>query len=69
MAAAEAIVMVFVVYAAAGLVFAIPFVLRGVNSVDSAASTSGIAFRMIILPGVVALWPVMLKKWMLRVSS
>jgi hypothetical protein len=47
------------VYVAAGLVFAVPFVLRGVNRVDPVAGESTWGFRLIIVPGVVALWPLL----------
>jgi hypothetical protein len=44
-------------YAGLGLIFAVPFVWLGVQRLDSTARGSGIAFRLLILPGVVALWP------------
>ena len=51
------------VYAAAGLVFAIAFVLRGVERIDPAAKGASWGFRLIVLPGVVALWPLLLRRW------
>lgn len=51
-------------YLIAGACFAIPFVLRGVNRVDAAAQSAPIGFRLLILPGTIALWPVMLAKWL-----
>ena len=42
------------VYAAIGLVFSIPFVLRGVNRIDPVAAQGTWGFRLIIIPGVVA---------------
>ncbi len=50
-------------YAALGGLFAIAFVSKGVVTVDAGARDAGIAFRLIILPGVVALWPVLLRQW------
>jgi len=44
-------------YVGLGLIFAVPFVWLGVQRFDSTARGSGIAFRLLILPGVVALWP------------
>ena len=51
------------VYLACGLVFAIPFVLRGVNRLDPIAGESSWGFRVIIVPGVVALWPLLAQRW------
>lgn len=50
-------------YAAFGLAFAIAFVFYGVGRIDPAAKTSPLAFRLLILPGTVALWPLLLKRW------
>lgn len=49
-------------YASIGLVFACWFVLKGVSTIDPAAAHAPWSFRALILPGVAALWPVMLKK-------
>ncbi|HEX9800487.1 MAG TPA: hypothetical protein VGC00_10015 [Thermoanaerobaculia bacterium] len=51
------------VYAAAGLVFALAFVARGVERVDPAARGATLGFRLIVLPGVVALWPLLARRW------
>ncbi len=53
------------VYAAVGVVFALAFVLVGVGKVDAGAKGAGLLFRVLILPGTAALWPVMLIKWVL----
>jgi hypothetical protein len=50
-------------YLLAGLVFAVAFVLGGVQRIDHAAAGTGWGFRLIILPGVVAFWPVLLRRW------
>ena len=52
------------VYLAMGIVFAIAFLLKGIEKTDLAAHGSGSGFRLIIFPGTVALWPVLLQKWM-----
>lgn len=51
-------------YAALGLVFAVPFVVRGVGRIDPMASSGSWGFRLIVLPGVVALWPWLLGRWL-----
>jgi len=50
-------------YAAIGLVFAGGFISVGINRVDPVARGSGLAFRLMVLPGSVALWPMLLSRW------
>ena len=49
-------------YAAFGFIFAIPFVLYWSGLIDSAAKSGSWGFRLAILPGAVALWPLMALK-------
>ena len=58
------ILIIVAVYLAAGLLFAIPFVIKGVTQIDESAIGSKWGFRLIIIPGVIVFWPVLLKKWM-----
>jgi hypothetical protein len=51
-------------YAAAGLLFALPFLAWGLPRIDTAARGTSLAFRLIILPGAIALWPVLLRQWL-----
>ena len=60
---AELLVAVLAIYAVAGFVFALAFVVRGVERIDPAAKGSGVGFRLLILPGCVALWPMLLRRW------
>jgi hypothetical protein len=50
-------------YAGLGLMFALPFVFIGVQRLDSDARGSGVGFRLLILPGAAALWPMLLYRW------
>lgn len=50
-------------YLAGGLAFAIPFVLFGVNKLDPHARHGSWGFRVIIVPGTMALWPLLLLRW------
>lgn len=50
-------------YAAAGMLFAVAFVARGVDAIDPVAKGSSLGFRLIILPGSAALWPLLLRRW------
>lgn len=49
-------------YLLIGFVFAIPFLVRWVTELDSAARESTLFFRVILLPGTVVFWPVLLRK-------
>lgn len=49
-------------YALAGSLFGIFFVLFGVQKIDSQAQGAGIGFRLLIFPGVAALWPFFLQR-------
>lgn len=62
-----AVYIIFIIVAAylvAGLVFAIPFVIKGVSKIDEGAQGSKWGFRLIIIPGTIVFWPLLLKKWM-----
>ena len=50
-------------YAGIGLLFAVAFLTAGISRVDPRSKGSGIWFRLIILPGVATLWPVLLTRW------
>ena len=60
---AKAFVYTLAAYATLGLLFAVPFVWIGVQRLDSEAQGSGIGFRLLILPGVAAFWPMFLSRW------
>ncbi len=61
---ARLIVIVLGGYALIGFIFAIAFVISGVERVDQNATGSTRGFRLIIIPGVAGLWPVVLAKWL-----
>jgi len=66
MTVAELIVAGSAAYVLVGLVFGVLFVSVGVARFDHAARGTSLAFRALILPGSVALWPVLAVKWMSR---
>ena len=51
-------------YLACGLVFAVPFVLTGVEKIDEGAQGATWGFKLIIIPGTVVFWPLLLNKWL-----
>jgi len=69
MNAAEWFVTLLTAYAAVGLAFGILFVVAGVHRIDSGAKGAGAGFRLLILPGVAALWPVLLLLWIRRATA
>lgn len=60
---ANGILVVAALYAAIGLLFALAFVTAGIDTVDSAARGAPVIFRILMVPGVALLWPVMAGKW------
>ncbi len=52
-------------YLALGVCFAVPFVMRGMNRIDPHAANGTWGFRLIIVPGVVFLWPLLARRWLL----
>jgi hypothetical protein len=55
---------VVAVYLSLGFVFAVAFVTIGVERVDAQAHGSGWPFRLLIVPGVAAFWPLLLSRWL-----
>lgn len=52
------------IYLLCGLVFAIPFVVKGVIKIDpDGTKGTKLGFRLIIIPGSVVFWPILLRKW------
>jgi hypothetical protein len=60
---AEIILLLLGGYLAVGFVFAIAFVIRGAETIDFAARGAPIGFRLLILPGATALWPLLSIRW------
>jgi hypothetical protein len=63
---AQWIVLTVVAYLASGLVFGSLCLARGLARLDPAAHNMPWAARLLVLPGLVALWPLMLLKWLRR---
>lgn len=56
-------------YLALGLIFAFPFAFRGASAIDSSAKGTGWGFKLLLIPGSVALWPFLLKRWRSGLSN
>ena len=59
---AEAVVNAAMLYAAMGAAAALVFLLWGIERIDPSAS-GAYAFRPLLIPGVVLLWPFVLLRW------
>jgi hypothetical protein len=66
MTAAELFVGSLALYGLAGAAFAAAFVTFGIHRVDPVAENASLGFRLIVLPGVAALWPLLLAPWIRR---
>jgi hypothetical protein len=63
---AQVIVDIFEAYALAGLGFAMLFLPRAVVHLDPRVAGAPRTLRLLILPGVVALWPLFAWRWYSR---
>jgi hypothetical protein len=50
-------------YLACGLLFALPFALVGVKRIDPHAAHGSWGFRLLVIPGTIAFWPLLLRRW------
>ena len=57
------LVNLFLAYVALGIVFALAFVWKGAGRIDPVAREGTWGFRLLILPGSAALWPLLLRRW------
>ena len=51
-------------YFVLGILFVVPFLLKGMRRIDPATDGGSIGFRLIIVPGIIALWPLLAKRWL-----
>jgi hypothetical protein len=59
----DALLILAAIYILAGFIFMIAFLIKGIDVVDEGAHGSTIGFKLIIVPGVIIFWPLLLKKW------
>lgn len=60
---ANVLVAVFEAYVMAGLAFALLFLPRGIARLDHMIAGSPKTLRLLLLPGIVALWPLFAWRW------
>ena len=66
---AAAFLILLGLYLACGFLFAIPFVVRGVKRIDPHAKHGSWGFRLLIFPGTLAFWPLLLRRWLKGISE
>ena len=66
---AAAFLILLGIYLLCGLVFAIPFVLVGAGKIDPHAKHGSWGFRLLIIPGTMALWPLLARRWLKGVNE
>lgn len=66
---ARAFLILLGIYLACGFLFATPFILKGVKKIDPHAVNGSWGFRLLIFPGVLAFWPLLLCRWLKGVSK
>ena len=59
----EVVLIIALIYLLLGVLFVIPFLIKGLTKVDEGAHGGTIGFKIIIIPGVIVFWPVLLRKW------
>ena len=63
----KSVVFIFVnvlqIYLLIGLLLALIVQWKGLKKIDSSVDGAGVWFRLITFPGIVALWPIILFKW------
>jgi hypothetical protein len=59
----EVLLIIAVIYLVLGVLFVIPFLMKGLNKIDEGAHGSSLGFKIIIIPGVIVFWPALLSKW------
>jgi len=58
------LLIIVALYLICGLLISFFFLAKGLSQIDEGTHGTGIGFRIIILPGMIVFWPVLLKKWL-----
>ncbi len=60
---ANSLVLLVELYLGLGLLFALFFVTKGAGKIDPTAKAGTPGFRLLIIPGTMAFWPLLAKRW------
>jgi len=66
---AHGVLFVLAIYLGLGVLVAVPLVVAGIGRIDPAAKTAPWTFRLLVLPGAIALWPFLLRRLRKAVAS
>lgn len=58
----QSVLLVLAAYVAIGVIVAVPLVIFGLSRIDPAAKAAPWMFRVLVLPGVVTMWPLLLRR-------
>ena len=61
---ASLFVLLLEIYLLLGVAFSIVFAIKGAEAIDEEVAQSPKTFRLLLIPGAILLWPVLLLKWM-----
>ncbi len=61
------VLIVVLIYMLLGVLFVIPFLIKGISKVDEGTHGGTKGFKIIIIPGVIVFWPLLLRKWMKKI--
>jgi hypothetical protein len=62
-AAAEFLWIALLIYAASGALVAAGLLLGGMRRVDAKAAAAPLRVRLLFVPGIIALWPLLLRRF------
>ena len=57
------------IYLLLGIIFAIAFLWKGITKVDAGAKNTRFFLKLLIFPGAVLFWVVLLRKWIKSTKS
>jgi hypothetical protein len=63
-AIATGILILTAIYLSCGVLFIFFFFRKGLHAIDEGTQGASAGFKIIIIPGVIVFWPLLLKKWM-----
>jgi hypothetical protein len=59
------ILYLLIAYLVCGVLFAVPFLYRWIEKTDESSAGASWGFRLIILPGCIVFWPLLLRKYII----
>lgn len=59
----EVVLIIAALYLLLGVLFVVPFLIKGLRKVDEGTHGATLGFKIIIIPGVIVFWPFLLRRW------